>query len=169
MKKLAIIAFAALATSAFAGGGGGGGGGDTCTECPEIVIDGKSFQAVAATSSLFMNLANGEDAYAQQNVSSNSGNVTVEKGAESVQLTAARGSVVANLALGDEAYASQNVSSNIGNVTIDGKSWQITALNRSGVVNVATEGTKAIQNIASNNGCVACKPTAASHGGPGHH
>ena len=59
MKKLAIIAFAALATSAFAGGGGGGGGGDTCTECPEIVIDGKSFQAVAATSSLFMNLANG--------------------------------------------------------------------------------------------------------------
>ena len=167
MKKLAIIAFAALATSAFAGGGGGGGG-DTCSECPEIVIDGTSVQVVAATSSLFMNLADGKDAYAQQNVSSNSGNVTVEKGAESVQLTAARGSVVANLALGDEAYASQNVSSNIGNVTIDGKSWQITALNRSGVVNVATEGTKAIQNIASNNGCVACKPTAARHGGPGH-
>lgn len=168
MKKLAIIAFAALATSAFAGGGGGGGGGDTCSECPEIVIDGTSVQVVAATSSLFMNLAEGKDAYAQQNVSSNSGNVTVEDGAESVQLTATRGSVVANLALGEEAYASQNVSSNIGNVNIAGKSWQITALDQSGVVNVATANTKAIQNIASNNGCVACKPTAASHGGPGH-
>lgn len=165
MKKLAIIAFAALATSAFANGQGNHGG-DKCTECPEIVIDGKSFQAVAATSSLFMNLAAGEDAYAQQNVSSNSGNVTVKKGGESVQLTAARGSVVANLALGEDAYASQNVSSNIGNVTIAGKSWQITALNRSGVVNVATEGTKAIQNIASNNGCSACKPTAEKHQSP---
>jgi len=165
MKKLAIIAFAALATSAFAGGGGGGGGGDTCSECPEIVT---SVQVVAATSSLFMNLAEGKDAYAQQNVSSNSGNVTVEDGAESVQLTATRGSVVANLALGEEAYASQNVSSNIGNVNIAGTSWQITALDQSGVVNVATANTKAIQNIASNNGCVACKPTAASHGGPGH-
>src|SRR3990167_10481643 len=89
MKKLAIIAFAALATSAFAGGGGGGG--DTCSECPEIVIDGTSVQVVAATSSLFMNLADGKDAYAQQNVSSNSGNVTVEDGGESVQLTATRG------------------------------------------------------------------------------
>ncbi|MBU4504995.1 MAG: hypothetical protein KJ740_01285, partial [Gammaproteobacteria bacterium] len=96
-------------------------------------------------------------------------NVTVEDGGESVQLTATRGSVVANLALGEEAYASQNVSSNIGNVNIAGTSWQITALDQSGVVNVATANTKAIQNIASNNGCVACKPTAASHGGPGHH
>lgn len=159
MKKLAILASAILATSAFATGGGSGGG-SSCSECPEIVIDGNSFQAVAATSSLFMNAASGDNAYAHQNVSSNSGNVTVENGANSVQLTAARGSVVANLALGEDAYASQNVSSNIGNVTIDGNSWQITALNRSGVVNVATEGTKAVQNIASNNGCSACKPEA---------
>jgi hypothetical protein len=165
MKKLAIIAFAALATSAFAGGSGGGsGGGNTCTECPEIVIDGTSFQAVAATSSVFLNAAEGKDAYAQQNVSSNSGNVTVADGATSVQLTAARGSLVANLALGDDAYASQNVSSNIGNVDINGTSWQVTALNRSGVINIATENTKAVQNIASNNGCSVCKPTEKQRG-----
>jgi hypothetical protein len=159
MKKLAILASAILATSAFATGGGSSGGGSTCSECPEIVIEGNSFQAVAATSSLFMNAAEGRDAYAHQNVSSNSGNVTVEQGANSVQLTAARGSVVANLAMGDNAYASQNVSSNIGNVTIDGNSWQITALNRSGVINVAGKDTKAVQNLASNNGCSACKPS----------
>ena len=160
MKKLAILASAILATSAFAQSSErGGGSGSSCSECPEIVIDGTSFQAVAATSSLFMNAASGDNAYAHQNVSSNSGNVTVENGANSVQLTAARGSVVANLALGEDAYASQNISSNIGNVTIDGNSWQITALNRSGVVNVAGEKTKAVQNLASNNGCSACKPS----------
>lgn len=158
MKKLALIAFAAMATSAFAVEETG----DKCSDCPAIVIDGTSFQAVAATSSLFLNAAEGRDAYAQQNVSSNSGNVTVEKGGTSVQLTAARGSLVANLALGDDAYASQNVSSNIGNVNIKGTSWQITALDRSGVVNIATRDTKAVQNIASNNGCVACKPTKDS-------
>ena len=161
MKKLAIIALATLSTLAFASGKDDDKGGSSCSECPEIVIDGTSFQAVAATSSVFLNAATGKDAYAQQNVSSNSGNVTVEDGATSVQLTAARGSVVANLALGDDAYASQNVSSNIGNVTIDGTSWQITALNRSGVLNVAGADTRAIQNVASNNGCSTCQPSGS--------
>ena len=150
MKKLAIIAFAAFATSAFAD--------------PEIVIDGNSVQAVAATSTIFYNSAVGDDAYAQQNVSSNSGNVTVESGANSVQLTVASGSVVANYAAGDDSYASQNVSSNIGDVTIAGNSLQITALQGSGVYNIAAEDTKAVQNLASNNGCVACVPKS-SHGG----
>jgi hypothetical protein len=168
MNKLVLIAFAAFSASAFAGGSGGHdgghGGGTTCSECPEILINGKSFQGVAATSTLFLNAAEGRDAYAQQNVSSNSGNVTVEDGATSVQLTAARGgSLLANLALGDDAYASQNVSSNIGNVDINGSSWQVTSLSRSGVVNIATKDTKAVQNIASNNGCVACKPTSEKH------
>ncbi|OGA29404.1 MAG: hypothetical protein A3E51_22390 [Burkholderiales bacterium RIFCSPHIGHO2_12_FULL_67_38] len=150
MKKLAIIAFAAFATSAFAD--------------PEIVIDGVSFQSVAAVSSIFHNEASGDDAYAQQNVSSNSGNVTVSGGGTSYQQTSASGSVVANLAYGDDAYASQNVSSNIGDVTINGYSWQATALYGSGVYNIAGEDTQAVQNIASNNGCVACVPKS-SHGG----
>lgn len=156
MKKLAILASAILATSAFATGSGHSGG-DKCADCPEIVIDGKSFQGVAATSSIFLNAADGYDAYAHQNVSSNSGTVTVSKGGESVQLTGAKGSVVANLAMGADAYASQNVSSNIGDVTINGTSWQVTALNKSGVINLSTGKNKAVQNVASNNGCVSCQ------------
>ena len=161
MKKLAILAFAAISTLAFAGDEDRRGGGSSCSDCPEIVIDGNSLQAVAATSSVFLNAAAGKDSYAQQNVSSNSGNVTVESGANSIQLTAARGSVVANLALGEDAYASQNMSSNIGNVTIDGNSLQMTALRGSGVINVAGENTRAIQNVASNNGCSTCQPSGS--------
>lgn len=158
MKKLAILASAILATSAFATNGGGGhNDGDKCADCPEIVIDGKSFQGVAATSSIFLNAADGSGAYAHQNVSSNSGTVTVSKSGESVQLTGAKGSLVANLAMGQDAYASQNVSSNIGDVTINGTSWQVTALNKSGVINLAGAKTKAVQNLASNNGCVSCQ------------
>lgn len=144
MKKLALIAFAAISTSVFA---------------QEIVIDGNSVQAVAATSSIFLNAADGANAYAQQNVSSNSGEVTVESGGLSVQLTAADNSVLANIALGDNAYASQNVSSNIGDVTIgaSANSLQLTALSGSGAINLAGANTKAVQNIASNNGCVACE------------
>ncbi|MCB4364381.1 hypothetical protein KIH07_11590 [Hydrogenophaga taeniospiralis] len=150
MKKLAIIAFAAIAsTSAFAD--------------PEIVIDGTSVQAVAATSTIFYNSASGEDAYAQQNVSSNSGNVTVTGAGTSYQLTAASGSFVANYAAGEDAYASQNVSSNIGDVTIAGYSLQMTALQNSGVYNIAGEDTQAVQNLASNNGCVACAPKSGHH------
>jgi hypothetical protein len=145
MKKLFIIASALAVSSAFATGG------------PEIEIDGNSVQVVAATSSVFLNAAAlGDDAYAQQNVSSNSGNVEID--GDSLQLTATRNSLVANLALGEDAYASQNISSNIGKVSVDGLSVQLTALNNSAVVNMASEDTKAIQNLASNNGCVACQP-----------
>lgn len=160
MKKLAIIAFATLSTAAFAQStelvSESGG---SCSDCPEIVIDGSSIQGVAATSSVFLNAATGRDAYAHQNVSSNSGNVTVANGAESVQLTAARGSVVANLAVGENAYASQNISSNIGHVAINGTSWQLTALDNSGVLNLADANTRAIQNLATNNGCSTCQPS----------
>ncbi len=160
MKKFAIIAFATLSTAAFAQStelvSESSG---SCSDCPEIVIDGSSIQGVAATSSVFLNAATGRDAYAHQNVSSNSGNVTVANGAESVQLTAARGSVVANLAMGENAYASQNVSSNIGHVAINGTSWQLTALDNSGVLNLADTNTRAIQNLATNNGCSTCQPS----------
>jgi hypothetical protein len=166
MKKLAIFAFAAFSSLAFAGGGNHGGGGNdeettTCESCPAIDISGNSLQAVAATSSVFLNAATGKDSYAQQNVSSNSGNVTVKGGSTSIQLTSAKGSVVANLAMGEDAYASQNVSSNIGNVVISGNSLQMTALRGSGVINVAAENTRAIQNVASNNGCSTCQPSGA--------
>jgi len=88
-------------------------------------------------------------------VSSNSGNVTVD--GVSVQLTSAKGAFVANLADGEDAYASQNISSNIGQVNITGGSLQATALYGTAVLNKAGADTKAVQNIASNNGCVACQ------------
>jgi len=161
MKKLAIIALAGLASSAFATNFGWFPPPEveepqTCETCPAIVIDGHSTQMVAAISSIFLNKALGEGAYARQNVSSNSGNVTVHEGAFSTQLTGAKNSAVVNLALTNNAFASQNVSSNVGKVDIDGWSTQLTALKNSGVINVSAGKNRAVQNLASNNGCATC-------------
>lgn len=160
MKKLAIIALTGIASSAFAfwppvptpepeep---------ETCETCPAIVIDGKSSQTVSATSSFFMNKAEGTDSYARQNVSSNSGNVTIANGARSTQTTSARGSAVVNLATANNSFASQNVSSNVGKVDINGWSTQMTSLKHSGVLNVSAGKNRAVQNLASNNGCATC-------------
>jgi hypothetical protein len=92
---------------------------------------------------------------AQQNVSSNSGNVTID-GGSSDQLTIGAASDISNRALGANSMASQNVSSNVGQVTIRGASTQVTALLGSYVGNVAHANSMAVQNLASNNGCVTC-------------
>jgi cytochrome c551/c552 len=62
--------------------------------------------------------------------------------------------------------ASQNVSSNVGQVTIRGASTQVTALLGSYVGNVAHANAMAVQNLASNNGCVICDggTTVGGHG-----
>lgn len=151
MKKLAIIAFAALATSAFAT--------ETCTECPQIDIKGTSTQTVTTFFSNFQNEAkNGSGAYAQQNVSSNSGNVEVAGTSE--QSTHASWASVTNTADGADAYASQNLASNLGNVKIynGATSTQTVSLVGGSVINKAAGNTKAIQNLASNNGCSTCQP-----------
>lgn len=152
MKKLAIIAFAALATSAFAT--------ETCTECPQIDIKGSSVQTVSSIGASFSNEAKGGNgAYAQQNVSSNSG--TVEVAGTSSQTThASWGASVTNVADGGDAYASQNLASNLGNVKIHsgGMSTQFVTLVGGSVSNKAAGNTKAIQNLASNNGCSTCQP-----------
>jgi cytochrome c551/c552 len=160
MKKLAIIAFAAFASSAFAtqpffwGGSGGGSQNGPCETCPQIDIKGPSVQTVSATFSTFGNEGyNGGNA--QQNVSSNSGNVLVT--APSTQTTTAFGAAVTNKADGNNAYASQNLSSNVGKVNIASMSMQTTALTSSVVFNKAGANSKAVQNLATNNGCVACK------------
>lgn len=155
MKKLAIIALAAFGASAFANG-----------DSPEIVINGGSVQTVSAAFSAFTNYATngnsqqGSDAaYALQNVSSNAGNVTINGGSE--QHTFAVGSLVKNFANGKGAYAAQSISSNLGDVTVNGGSTQITGLFGSVVWNQADPGTKAVQNLASNNACVNCVPTSS--------
>ncbi|MFP5467014.1 MAG: hypothetical protein ACLGG8_05730 [Gammaproteobacteria bacterium] len=160
MKKLAIIVLATAASSAFAtepffwGGGSGGNQTGPCETCPQIDIKGASVQTVSATFSTFGNEGyNGGNA--QQNVSSNSGNVMVT--AASTQTTNAFGSAVLNKADGNGAYASQNLSSNVGKVNIAAASTQTTALTGSVVFNKAGAGSKAVQNLATNNGCTACK------------
>ena len=159
MKKLAIIALAVAASSSvFATGiGWGNGGGNQsgfCDTCPQIDIKGQSVQTVSATFSTFANEGvNGGNA--QQNVSSNSGNVLVVS--PSYQTTTAIGSAVMNKADGNNAYASHNLSSNVGKVNIAAASFQTTALAGSLVLNKAGAGSKAVQNLATNNGCTACK------------
>jgi hypothetical protein len=152
MKKLAFIAFAALATTAFAGPPGPLNG-------PQIVINGSSVQGVAMIFSSLRNQSTGSNSDAHQNVSSNSGNVTVN--GNSTQLTAGIWSDVSNRSTGSHSYASQNLSSNVGKVDINGSSTQVTAMLGSYVANLASGNhATAVQNIASNNGCTSCQPLA---------
>ncbi|MCD6665092.1 hypothetical protein ACFQNJ_16835 [Hydrogenophaga bisanensis] len=157
MKKLAIIALATAASSAFAFNWGQNPQPQPnapCDTCPQIDIKGASVQTVSATFSTFGNEGyNGGNA--QQNVSSNSGNVLVT--APSNQTTTAFGSAVTNKADGNNAYASQNLSSNVGKVNIAAMSMQTTSLAGSVVFNKAGANSKAVQNLATNNGCIACK------------
>ena len=112
------------------------------------------------------NKADGDKAVAQQNVSSNAGNVTID-GGHSDQLTIGVLSDISNRALGANSMASQNVSSNSGQVTIKGHSTQVTALLGAYVGNVAYANSTAVQNLASNNGCVTCG-TGTTVGGSGN-
>lgn len=157
MKKLAIIALATVASSAFAFNWGvtpQPQPNAPCETCPQIDIKGPSVQTVSAKFSTFGNEGyNGGNA--QQNVSSNSGNVLVN--APSTQTTTAFGSAVLNSANGNNAYASQNISTNVGKVNIAASSTQMTSLTASVVYNKAGANSKAVQNLASNNGCIACK------------
>ena len=99
MKKLSILALALLASSVFANGGsnGGGHGGGGPTVGSSVSIGSTSRQGVAMIFSAVRNKAEGNGAVAQQNVSSNSGNVAHAN-----------------------AMAVQNLASNNGCVTCDG-------------------------------------------------
>ena len=166
MKKLAILAFATLSTVAFAQSTDlVSGGGSSCTDCPEININGRSTQTVSATSSAFNNYS-AENAFAVQNVSSNGGTVDIN-GVSSQTTTATNRSTVTNRAEGYGAYAAQNLASNTGNVTVarGATSIQRVALNNTLVSNRASANSKAVQNLATNNGCTSCQP-ASHHGGP---
>ena len=147
MKKLALIAFAALATSAFAAPGGPG---------PSISITGTSVQSTSLIYSTVDNSAKCYSAVAQQNLASNAGNVSIA--GKSEQDVTSNGSSIRNAAMGAKAYASQNLASNVGNVTVagSGKSAQYVYLKDAHVSNTAGAGTVAVQNIASNNACVTC-------------
>lgn len=153
MKKLALLAFAAATTMAFA----------TPPSGPQIDISGISKQTVTATSSTFRNYSDA-NSFAVQNVSSNAGNVDVEGYSEQTT-TASRNSMVSNRALGHDAYAAQNLASNTGKVNIDkgARSIQMVSLTNATVANTANSHSSAVQNLASNNGCSSCQPGEVGH------
>ena len=131
---------------------------------PSIVINGTSSQTAGFTGTSVHNTS-GANNTAQQNVASNSGNVTIRASGTSIQTVYGSGGTLSNEARGADAYASQNVSSNMGDVTIAGTSTQSTYLTRANVRNLADgRNSKAVQNIASNNACQSCN--VASYTGP---
>jgi hypothetical protein len=149
MKKLAIIAFAAASTLAFAGPPSSSSG-------PQIEIKGTSLQT---TTTSFLSSVTNEavpGSYAVQNVSSNGGNVTIDGWSSQTTNVGAFGSLT-NKADGKDAYAAQNVASNSGQVDVSGTSIQMAMIG--GLVsNKAGAGATAVQNMSSNNGCSACEP-----------
>ena len=167
MKKLSLLALALVTSSVFATTPTPSG---PTTTGSSVSIGSSSRQGVAMIFSAVRNQADGSGAVAQQNVSSNAGSVTID-GGSSDQLTIGALSDISNRALGANSMASQNVSSNVGQVTIKGHSTQVTALLGAYVGNVAYANATAVQNLASNNGCVTCGTgitVGGSGGGNGH-
>ena len=146
MKKLVLFALSVVATAAMAAGPAG----------VQIEINGTSTQTADLRSTTVRNNASGVNSQAQQNISSNAGDVFVAGGARSTQTTRATGSVITNTANAN-TEAQQNMSSNSGDVTIRGFSTQLTTLVNSSVINTATGSrAKAVQSIASNSSCSTC-------------
>lgn len=159
MKKLAIIAFAAISSLAFA----------TQPAGPEIKITGTSIQTT--TSSAFSMLTNkaDEEAYAVQNVSSNAGNVDIA-GQSRQTTTLTHGAMVSNHAAGKDAYAAQNLASNSGKVSVSQGATSVQMAMIGGwTSNHAQARATAVQNVSSNNGCSACEPGNGKKPGYGHH
>ena len=148
MKKLALIAYAAFATSAFAGPNG--------IISPAISITGTSVQTSALVASSATNKAT-DGGVALQNLTSNVGEVTI--GGTSSQTMNATDSTIINTAHGENSFASQNLASNFGKVTVgSGSSTQtVTLSGLASVMNTAGHNSKAVQNIASNSSCISCK------------
>ena len=147
MKKLVLLALSVVATAAMAAGAAG----------TQIVIDGTSTQTADLRNVAVRNTAFGVNAQAQQNISSNAGDVFVTGSGRSEQTTTAfRGSIITNTANAN-TKAQQNMSSNSGDVTISGVQIQRTIVENSTVANIATGfNAKAVQSIASNASCSTC-------------
>lgn len=147
MKKLVPLALSVVATAAMAAGPAG----------VSVEINGTSTQTADFRSTTVRNIASGVNSQAQQNISSNAGDVFVAAGGRSTQTTnASAGSVITNTSNAN-TEAQQNMSSNSGDVTIRGFSTQLTTLVGSVVANSATGSrAKAVQSIASNASCSTC-------------
>ena len=147
MKKLVLLALSVVASAAMAAGPAG----------TQVIINGTSTQTADLRSSTVRNIAFGVNSQAQQNISSNAGDVFVAGSGRSEQTTnASVGSLITNTSNAN-TKAQQNMSSNAGDVTISGVSTQLTTVFNSVVTNAATGfNAKAVQSIASNSSCSTC-------------
>ena len=87
----------------------------------KIDVKGTSKQTATFNDSDVTNLAKNRDDFANQNISSNAGQVLIDGGGKSTQLTNVRHSDVTNMASGGGADALQNLSSNNGKIKVSGK------------------------------------------------
>ena len=147
MKKFVLLALSFAASAAMAAGPAG----------VQVEINGTSTQTADLRLSTVRNTASGVNSQAQQNISSNAGDVFVAGGARSTQTTRSSGGSVITNTSNANTEAQQNMSSNSGDVTIRGTSIQLTTLVSSTVANIATGfRAKAVQSIASNASCSTC-------------
>ena len=142
MKKLFIFGLSSIAAAAMAAG-------------PSVSISGNSDQALIMYNSYGTNTADGARARAQQNLSTNAGNINIK--GDSKQTTDLFDFYVNNRA-GANTLAQQSLSSNVGDVSITGYSVQFSYLTEGSITNSATGyGASAIQSAASNTSCTTCK------------
>lgn len=142
MKKLLLFALSAVAATAMAAG-------------PSVSISGNSDQAVIMYNSFGTNTAQGARARAQQNLSTNAGDIRIK--GDSKQTTDMFDSYANNQASAN-TLAQQSVSSNVGDVNITGYSVQFSYLTGSSITNSASGySASAIQSAASNTSCATCK------------
>lgn len=158
MKSIALFTLSLIATAAMAGvttHPPGGGTGGTGPQASEVVINGTSVQVTALANSGVGNKAD-YGGKATQNLASNAGKVEIS--GTSVQVVAAANTGIWNEANGKDAVAVNNLASNYGDVTVKngGTSVQVVAAYNTGISNVAYAGSRAVQNISSNNGCTTC-------------
>ncbi len=120
-----------------------------------IDVKGKSFQTATFNKSDVTNYAVDKHDFANQNISSNAGQVLIDSSGKSTQVTNLVKANVSNKASGGGADALQNLSSNNGKIKVSGTSDQTTNVNDSTVSNEARgRNALATQNLSSNFGNV---------------
>lgn len=160
MKKLAIIALAAMSTVAFARGGHNPTppSEPPCGVCEGngVAVGAPQIQVTLMKDSTSKAYARGTESSASNNMSSNTYGVRLR--AESVQVTALKDTTVSAYAGGTQSTAQNNLASNIGEVAVNAGQLQVVAAKGSYIGAKAT-GTRssAIQNFSTNNACLSCQ------------
>ena len=158
MKKLAIIALAAMSTYAFAGGAGDRHRPQPCGVCEGngVAVGAPQIQITALKHSSSTAEATGADSYASNNVSSNTFGVRLR--ALSTQITALKDSTISAHASGANSTAQNNLASNIGEVAVNAAQLQVVAGKGSHMTAKASgANSRAVQNFSTNNACESCQ------------